>query len=861
MKYLFLLAIVASHYASAQLLDDFSDGNFSSSPSWYGDTNKFFVNNQLQLQSASVTINDRFFLSTAQHYAFAQWSFYVKLDFATSSANYIDIYLIASDSHLLSPPLTGYFVRLGGAHDEVSLFRKDSSGSVCLIDGLDGSISGSTNELRILVTRGPDYTFTLWHDVGLTSRMFMEQSSIDSTYRQSSFMGVLVQQSASSFFQKHYFDDFEISPFIPDTIKPLITSVFAKNDSVVIVHFSEAVNSHDALNSFHYEVNRGVGFPRIIEADVFDARAFHLTFFNTLPQREELRLYVTDIADISGNYITDTTIVFSYLIPQYADVLITEIMADPTPVVQLPEAEWIELYNASGTVLNLEGWRLCKNSQGCLVLPPYLLAPQQYVVLTSTSRINEFEHYEHVLGISGFPSLNNSGDLLSIHSPQGVTIHAVKYSETWYADEFKKNGGFSLEMIDITKPCLQAENWKSSVSSIGGTPSQTNSIYGTVALNANLRPIRVSVLDSMHIEVWFNQSVDSLSAMHATFSINEDIGGFVEIKPVAPLFMRIQLTLARALAPLNIYTITITGIRNCGGEMAQPEYSLRVGLPVSPTEYEIIINEILFNPHPGEVDYVELYHKGNAPVDLYYLFLANRNTSGAVSSIARISQEHFLFFPGDFMVVTENPDIVQQRYVTPNRQYFISLFTPSWPDDRGNVVLINNAGELVDELAYNKSWHYPLLSNAEGVSLERINYNKPTQDFNNWHSASSTVGYGTPGYENSQMLALTLASAEITISPQIISPDNDGRDDFAIIQYSFPQNGFLATVSVFDYAGRMVRQICRNQLCGIVGFWKWDGLREKQEPLPTGRYILYVETLHPSGKSAKFKRAIVLASK
>lgn len=861
MKYLFLLAILAGHCASAQLLDNFSDGNFSSAPSWYGDTNKFFINSQFQLQSTSATINDRFYLSTEQHYAFAQWSFYVKLDFATSSANYVDIYLIASDSHLLSPQLAGYFVRLGGTHDEISLFRKDPSGSVCIIDGLDGSISGSTNELRIMVTRGPDYTFTLWHDVGLTSQMFMEQPTKDSTYLQSAFMGVLVQQSTSSFFQKHYFDDFEIGPFVPDTIGPIITSVLAKNDSVVIIHFSEGVNSRDALNPFHYEVNRGVGFPRIIEPDVFDSRVFYLTFFNSFPQREELRLYITGIADISGNNITDTTVVFSYLTPRYADVLITEIMADPTPVVQLPEVEWIELYNASGTVLNLEGWRLCKNTQGCLVLPPYLLAPQQYIVLTSASRVNEFELYEHVLGIAGFPSLNNSGDLLSIHSPQGVTIHAVKYSDTWYDDAFKKNGGFSLEMIDITKPCLQAENWKASISATGGTPSQPNSINGTIALHSNLRPLRVSVLDSLNIEVWFNQSVDSLFAMLATFSIDGDIGGFVEIKPVAPLFMQIQLTLARPLAPSNIYTITITGIRNCGGEMVQPEYSLRVGLPVSPIENEIIINEILFNPHPGEVDYVELYHKGSAPVDLYYLFLANRNTSGTVSSIARISQEHFLFFPGDFMVVTENPEVVQQRYITTNKQYFIPLFTPSWPDDKGNVVLINNAGELVDELAYNKSWHYPLLSNAEGVSLERINYNKPTQDYNNWHSASSTVGYGTPGYENSQLLTLTPTGAEITISPQIISPDNDGRDDFAIIQYSFPQNGFLATVSVFDYAGRMVRQICRNQLCGTGGFWKWDGLRERQEPLPTGRYILYVETLHPSGKSVKFKRAIVLASK
>ena len=40
------------------------------------------------------------------------------------------------------------------------------------------------------------------------------------------------------------------------------------------------------------------------------------------------------------------------------DVVITEIMADPSPVVGLPNAEFIEVKNVSSTPFNLNGWKI-----------------------------------------------------------------------------------------------------------------------------------------------------------------------------------------------------------------------------------------------------------------------------------------------------------------------------------------------------------------------------------------------------------------------------------------------------------------------------------------------------------------------
>ncbi len=63
---------------------------------------------------------------------------------------------------------------------------------------------------------------------------------------------------------------------------------------------------------------------------------------------------------------------------------------------------------------------------------------------------------------------------------------------------------------------------------------------------------------------------------------------------------------------------------------------------------------------------------------------------------------------------------------------------------------LNAQGNIIDELVYNEKWHFKLIDNDEGVALERIDYNAPTQQQDNWHSAASSVGYGTPTYKNSQ---------------------------------------------------------------------------------------------------------------
>jgi len=119
--------------------------------------------------------------------------------------------------------------------------------------------------------------------------------------------------------------------------------------------------------------------------------------------------------------------------------------------------------------------------------------------------------------------------------------------------------------------------------------------------------------------------------------------------------------------------------------------------------------------------------------------------------------------------------------------------------------------------------------------------------------------YGTPTYKNSQYRLDAAVKGDISVSPEIISPDNDGIDDFATIDYAFPEPGYVTTITIFDAAGRPVRYLQRNALSGIKGYYRWDGLGEKNQQLPVGIYIIYTEVFTLNGKTKKFKNIVVIA--
>ena len=544
------------------------------------------------------------------------------------------------------------------------------------------------------------------------------------------------------------------------------------------------------------------------------------------------------------------------------DIVIDELMADPTPQVGLPNNEWIELKNTSSVAINLQGFRVADLTGTSGIMPSYLLKPDSFVIVCTSSAVAAMSAFGPTISVTSFPSLDNNGDQISLISPQGKIIHAVNYNISWYQNELKKDGGWTLEMIDTKNPCSGFSNWKASTDLKGGTPGKKNSVDAINVDKTSPKLLRAFAIDNLNITLVFDEPLDSLKgATAANYTISDGIGVPQSAITLAPVFDRVNLKLNTPLVTNKVYSVTTNNVTDCAGNIIGTKNSARVGLSAVADSFDIVINEILFNPTSTGVDYVEIYNRSQKIIDAKQLYIANRNSTNVVSSITQLTTESILIFPGDFLVITEDPQIVMRQFVTTNANAFLQINNlPSYSDDKGNVIILNLQGKIVDEVAYSDKWHFPLISNTEGVSLERIDYNAPSVQ-NNFHSAATSVGYGTPGYKNSQFRIDQQLQGEIVVTPKVFSPDNDGIDDFAVINYSFPSTGYVANITIFDAAGRVIRYLQKNALSGIKGSFTWDGLGEKQQKLSQGIYIIYTEIFNTAGKRKQFKNTIVLARK
>ena len=544
------------------------------------------------------------------------------------------------------------------------------------------------------------------------------------------------------------------------------------------------------------------------------------------------------------------------------DVVISEIMADPSPSVGLPANEWVELKNVSALPLNLHNWRLADATGQSGPMPNFILQPDSLVIVCTGSAATAMSAFGTTITVTSFPSLDNDGDLLYLKDATGSTMHAVKYTADWYQNELKKEGGWTLEMIDTRNPCAGSANWKASTNPSGGTPGRRNAVNATLADLTAPQLQRAYTTSPTTILLVFDEPVDSTDAsLLAHYNID---GGLVLANAAAqgPLFNTVKLTTTAPLQVQTIYRVSAAGIKDCQGNSSTATSQVKAGLPEDAASGEWIINEILFNPRSNADDWVEFYNNSRKILDASRLFIASRSSSGALTSIKALSESPFLVFPGDYMVVTEDAASLSRNYLVKNPAAVITLSAlPSLPDDEGIVATLNFQGNVCDEVHYKDDWHFKLLADAEGVSLERTDPAAPSQIQDTWHSAASSAGFGTPGYQNSQYKAAGQADGAITISPGIFSPDNDGRDDIATLQYQVQEPGYVARATVFDAAGRPVRVLVNNATLGLKGYWNWDGLDDKGNQLPVGTYIIFTEIFNLQGKKQQFKTPVILARK
>ncbi|MBC7389984.1 MAG: lamin tail domain-containing protein, partial [Opitutaceae bacterium] len=634
-----------------QVIESFTDNDFNTDPTWYGNLSAFNFESG-KLRSIKPEINSKFFICTPSALVKnTEWSFNVDLLFNPSSANYVDVFLTSSDSNLLTTS-NGYFVRLGGLKDEICLYKKVNGVNSLIIDGEDGLLNKSSNNIKLKITCDKLCNWSIAYDA--TGISGVSEAFADSSLANSGWFGFTVVQSTASFVQKHYFDDVLVSPIVKDTIPPqLVYQNFVENKSFTL-KFDEPIDSIWVLNLNNVKLFDRWGKSLPIDTVSFTDKQglmVNVKLKDSIQIQGTYYLSISNVKDRAGNIISKPISQYIiYFVPaeaKFKDIVFTEFLIDPVPSAGLPEKEFIEIYNNSNKTFDLAGFTLSDPSTSSK-LPSHLLMPNSYLIICKDSDVPDFTSFGNTLGLKVMPSLNNSDDDIKLLNPKFELIEEVKYKQTWYNNSLKDDGGYSLEIIDPQNICLVKNNWTVSTSSVGGTPGVVNSVYKVVKDSIPPSILDIIVIKDNQIKLVFNEPVDSTVFISSNFLINPSL----TIKSLVwqrDSLDQIKIQFESSLTKNTKYRIQILNLKDCPGNKTNVIGSFI--LADEAQSGDILINELLFNPYPFGADFIEIYNNSNKVIDLKGWKCANlKNDTVANKSV--IFSSTFLLKPYEYLALT-----------------------------------------------------------------------------------------------------------------------------------------------------------------------------------------------------------------
>jgi len=281
--------------------------------------------------------------------------------------------------------------------------------------------------------------------------------------------------------------------------------------------------------------------------------------------------------------------------------------------------------------------------------------------------------------------------------------------------------------------------------------------------------------------------------------------------------------------------------------------------PVIVEPGDVLINEVLFNPVENGGDFVEIYNYSDKQIPLNKLYIASRDKDAELTQIYSLASEKNTFEPESYLALTKDTNGVFPYFTIECPGCFLQMDKfPSFNNDEDYVVLLNNEKKIIDELHYTEDLHLPMFHDVEGISLERISFSASTNEAENWHSASTTSGYGTPGYLNSQSATKAEEKIAVSFEPEAFSPNDDGYNDTYCINFKLNKPGYLCNVWIYDAAGRLVTQLANNYALGTNDKIIWNGRHKNGTRMRIGVYVVLVEIFDLSGSVKHFKDGVVL---
>jgi len=648
--------------------------------------------------------------------------------------------------------------------------------------------------------------------------------------------------------RKLWIDDLHLEGrFEPDTIPPLITAWSLESSNILNLNFSRDIIWSDSTKVVLLLAPQ-TGKPSTeftVLPDSFSVKESFLRLFfpEALPNREQVALKMQGVCNRDGYAMADTLLQLMRNEAVWGDLVINEVMADPDPALSLSLGEYVELYNRSEYQLKLEGW-----------------------VLSLGSRKYELNGWEEVAPIKPgeyrviYPGLlSNQGSTLALFSKEGTLVHAASYRIPYNAARWKVEGGWSLESPDPDRVCNLSKLWEYSMDRKGGTPGEENSVRSE-------RPDRQEPCF-----LYFGYEPEGLLALHFSEVVHlaADLANEVVLNPgnyhaselmvSQPIGDRLSCRFLLDPSILTRYSFRMPAVSDCSGNYSQ-ELHFTGGRPMAPVKGSVLINEIMFKPREGAAEYIELYNPGQHFVDIRDLGLDVTGVEEGQDELRPLSDHSRIMGPGEYLVLTGQVDHLMDSYGLDISGRWLELENfESLPDGGGRIWLCDRTSNGIDVVSYHDDMHMDLIADTRGIALERINSEGLGEDPHNWHSAASIENYATPGRLNSQSLTGSDSDNRLMLDPRVISPNNDGFNDFLIISPGIEDPGWVIRLWITRPDGMPVRMLANNHVAGTSSQYTWDGREDSGKMAVGGFYVVHLRAYNPSsGSSWNHKRAVGL---
>ena len=792
-QFILFILVLLPVCAFAQFTETFDGPEIDSNNPWKGDLSDFQITDDGWLSLVGDPDKKYSRLKISLPYSNnMEWKFDVKMTFTPSDPNHIRFYLLTENLSLLGIS-SEYYIQIGSTKKTITLrrFRETEKAPVRIIEKELDVLKQNIVSLSVKVTLENSSLWSIYvREEGESTYTLLD------TKEQKISSGIkYIESGLACHFSKkvrgHFIDNIEISsnitpseeePENPDPEEPVFPIVLPKLLSVQPLNLCELQFTFDRpvdISEAWFMISEIGKADRIGYADEQMKTVVNTKYPEEMVAGINYTITYDGLTDMEGNKLVPFSEEFVLEgedggEAESGSILINEIMADPKGLEELPETEYVELYNTTENVLVLTDWQFSYGGKA-KPMTTFEIPAKGYAVLYRSGRDIVADPSAVKVPLDNFPSaLANTGKLLQLFDGDNNLIDEVTYEKATPAKSWERS----------------SSGWHLSSDPRGGTPGSVNSSgKGEEKPNEPDKPVTPDEPDD----------------------------------PDTP------------------------------GDPSLPDITVEPG--------EFVFNELLPNPFAGGSEYIELYNRSDRALPVSGLSVAVRKADGTLNTRYPLSSITVTIEADGYVLLTKNLEGVTDFYTIQSPS---SLFeVPKLPilaNTSSTLVLFRTKdGAVIDEVSYTSKWHASSIKDQKGVSLERIDPDAETQSPSNWTSASATVGYGTPGYLNSQSDISLPDDPDTPDEPTgIKTPQWDESAGHYTISYYLDQPGYNCRAFVFNIAGQRVAQIANHELLGLTGKLTWDGYALSGKQLQTGVYIFYAELYHTSGTVKRYKQVFLV---